>query len=43
MSGVLCDRKMNVKIKGKMYRTCSGDTGTDVRGRDIGVEAGTGK
>ena len=43
MYGVLFDRKMNVKIKGKVYRTCRGDTGTGVRGRDMGVEEGTGK
>ena len=38
LSGVLCDRKMNVKIKGKVYRTIRGKTGTDIRDRDIGVE-----
>ena len=40
VSGVLCDRRMNMKIKGKVY---SGKTSTDVRGRDMGVEEGTGK
>ena len=45
VSGVLCDRKMNVKIKVKVYRTDSGrpKTSIDVRGRDMGVEEGTGK
>ena len=28
VSGVLCDRRMNVKIKGKVYRTASGKTST---------------
>ena len=40
VSGVLCDR-MNVKIKGRLQN--SGKTNTDVRGRDMGVEEGTGK
>ena len=35
VSGVLCDRRMNVKIKGKVYRTM-------VRPA-LGVEEGTGK
>ena len=43
MSGVLCDMRMNVKIKGKAYRTALGKTPTDVRGGDMGVEEGTGK
>ena len=43
VSGVLCDRRMNVNIKGKVYRTVRGNTSTDVRGRDMGVEEGTGK
>ena len=34
VSGVLCDRKMNVKIMGKLN---SGKTSTDVRCRDMGV------
>ena len=38
VSGVLCDRRMNVKIKGKVYRTV---VRCDVRGRDVGVEEGT--
>ena len=42
VSGVLCDRRMNVKIKGKVNRTVV-STSTDVRGRDMGVEEGTGK
>ena len=33
-SGVLCDRRMNVKIKVQN----SGKTSTDVLGRDMGVE-----
>ena len=40
VSGVLCDR-MNVNIKGRLQN--SGKTNTDVRGRDMGVEDGTGK
>ena len=43
VSGVLCDGKMNVKIKGKVYIQDGGKTGTDVRGRYMGVEEGTGK
>ena len=42
VSGVLCDRRMNMKIKGKGVQN-SGKTSTDVRGRDMGVEEGTGK
>ena len=38
--GVLCDRKMTVKIKGKVYG--SGKTGTGVRGVR-GIGEGTGK
>ena len=37
VSGVLCDRRMNVKIKGECVQD-SGKTSTDVRGRDMGVE-----
>ena len=33
---------MNVKIKGKVYMQNSGKTSTGVRGRDIGIEEGTG-
>ena len=40
VSGVLCDR-MNVNIKGRLQN--SGKTNTAVRGRDMGVEDGTGK
>ena len=40
VSGGLCDTRMNVKIK-KVQN--NGKTGTDVRGRDMGVEEGTGK
>ena len=43
VSGVLCDRKMNVKTKGKVHVQNSGKTSTDVRGRDMGFEEGTGK
>ena len=44
VSGVLCDRKMNVKIKGKVYRIMVRPALTMyVRGRDMGVEEGTGK
>ena len=41
MSGVLCDRRMNVKIKGRLQN--SGKTSTDVglQGRDMGIEEGT--
>ena len=42
VSGVLCDRKMNVQIKGIGVQN-SGNASTDVRGRDMGVEEGTGK
>ena len=41
MSGVLFDRKMNVKIKRKVYGI--GKTGTGERGKDMGIEEGTGK
>ena len=40
VSGVLCNRKMNVNIKGVQD---SGKTGTGVRGGDMGIEEGTGK
>ena len=40
VSGVLCDR-VNVNIKGRLQN--SGKTNSDVRGRDMGVEDGTGK
>ena len=40
VSGELCDTRMNVKGEGVQN---SGMTSTDVRGRDIGVEEGTGK
>ena len=43
VSGVLCDRKMNEKIKGKVYRTVVRPALTYVRGRDMGVEEGRGK
>ena len=42
VSGVLCDRRMNMKIKGEGVQN-SGKTSTDVRGRDMGVEESTGK
>ena len=42
MSGVLCDRRMNVMILGEGVQS-SGKTSTDVRGRDMGIEEGTGK
>ena len=41
VSGVLYDRKMNAKIKGRLQN--SGETSTGVRGRDMGFEEGTGK
>ena len=40
VSGGLCDRRMNVNIKGKVYRTAK--SGTGVRSRDMVVEEGTG-
>ena len=36
VSGVLCDRIMNVKILGKGVQECC-KTGTGVRGRDMGI------
>ena len=42
VSAVLCDRRMNVKIKGEGVQN-SGKTSTDVRDIDMGVEEGTGK
>ena len=36
-------RIMKVNIKGKVGVQDSGNTSTDVRGRDMGVEEGTGK
>ena len=39
---MLRDRRMNVKIKGEGVQN-SGQTSTDVRGRDMGVGEGTGK
>ena len=41
-SGVFCDRRMNVMIKGEGVQN-SGKTSTDVRGREMGVEEGPGK
>ena len=44
---MLCDRTMNVKIKGEGYRTVVGEsscrpkTVTGVWGRDMGIEDGT--
>ena len=35
VSGVLCDRRMKVKIKGKVYKTSNG-----VRSGDMGGEEG---
>ena len=42
VSGVLCDRIMNVKIKGKVYRTIVRPAQM-YGGRDMGIEEGTGK
>ena len=42
VSGVFCDRRMNVKINGKVLQN-SGKISTDVRGRDMVVEEGTGQ
>ena len=39
--GVLCDRKMNVKISREGVQN-SGKTSTDVQGKDMGFEEGTG-
>ena len=41
VSGVLCDRRMNVKIKGKVYITVVRQA--LMYGADMGVEEGTGK
>ena len=43
VSGVLSDRRMNVDEDQGEGVQDSGKTGTDVRGRDMGVEKGTGK
>ena len=41
VSGVLCDRRMKVKFKGRLQ---DGDkTSTGVRGSDMGIEEGTGE
>ena len=40
VSGVLCDRRMNVKIKGKVYRTVVRPA-LIYGGKDMGVEEGT--
>ena len=42
VSGVLNDRKMNVKVNGEGVQD-SGMTSTDVRSRDMGIEEGTEK
>ena len=43
VSGVLCDRKMNVKIKGNVYRN-SGKTGTGGQRHGVNMECcATGK
>ena len=42
LHGVLCDWRMNVKIKGKVYRTVVRAT-LVCGGRDMGIEEGTGK
>ena len=41
VSGVLCDRKMNVQIKGQLGVQDSCKTGTGVWGRDMDIEDGT--
>ena len=43
VSGVLCDRIMNVNTKGKVYITVVRPALIGVRGRDMGVDEGTGK
>ena len=43
VSGVLCDRKINVKIKGKMYRTVVRPALMYGAETTLGVEEGTGK
>ena len=45
VSGVLCERKMNVKIKGIVPECLqdSGKTGIGVWGRDMDIAAGTGE
>ena len=40
VSGVLCNRKINVKIKGKVYRTVVGLV-IMYNVRDVGIEEGT--
>ena len=42
VSGVLCDRIMNVNIKGKVYRILVRPA-LVYEGRDMGIEEGTGK
>ena len=42
LSGILCNRRMNVRIKGKVYRTVVRPA-LMYGGRDMGVEEGTGK
>ena len=43
VSGVLCDRRMNMKIKGKVYRTVVRPALMYGADRDMGVEEDTGK
>ena len=43
MSGVLCARKMNANLAQWEDAHGRGKTNTDVRGRDMGIEEGTGK
>ena len=43
VSEVLCNRRMNVKIKGECVQNSGIETSTVVCGRDMGVEEGSGK
>ena len=40
ISGILCDRRISLRVKGKVYKN-SCKTGNDVRCRDVGSEEST--
>ncbi len=42
ISGILCDRRIRFRVKGKVYKTVvTCKTGNDVRCRDVGNEEST--
>ena len=41
ISGILCDRRISLRVKWKVYKTVSCKTSNDVRCRDVGSEEST--